>query len=420
MEARISKFVINGGKLLKGAIDISGAKNAAMKMIAASILTQEEVRLENVPKILDVIKLAEILQKMGAKIEFQNHTLKIDTTNLRSEEPDPELVGAMRASVVLIGPLLARFGKVNFSHPGGDKIGSRPIDRHIQAFRDLGVEVTEDNHGYTFRQGRGTGTKTRFDKITWTGTENLLLFAAGRNQTTTIDNIALEPEVFNLIDLLEKMGAKIQATGRTAVITGSSQLSGATAKCIGDRLEAATFAIMAAIAGEGITLNHIEPAHLEALWEKFREIGIKFEKKDDSVYIERPSKLRPTTISTAEYPGFITDSQPPMGLLLTQAEGESYIRENIFENRLGYLKELQKMGARIEILDNHQAKIFGPTKLAGADLQSLDLRAGATLLIAGLIANGQTSIEGAENIDRGYENIEERLSILGADIKRVA
>ncbi len=375
--------------------------------------------MENVPQILDVGKLTEILVKMGAEISRQNHTLKINTANLRPENPNPDLVAAIRASVVLIGPLLARFGELHFTHPGGDKIGSRPIDRHVKAFRELGVEVTESDNGYSFKIDKPLNSKTRFDKITWTGTENLLIFTSGLSQTTTIENIALEPEVFNLIDMLRKMGAKIEVIGRTATVTGSKELQGTTCECIPDRLEAATFAVLAAAAGDGVEITNCPADYLGALWKKFAEMGIAFEKKENSVYINKPSKISASDISTSEYPGFVTDTQPPMGLLLTQAEGESRIRENIFENRLGYLKELQKMGANIEILSNHEAKIFGPTKLHGAEIASLDIRSGATLLIAGLIAAGQTIINEAENIDRGYEKIEERLRSLGANITRV-
>jgi UDP-N-acetylglucosamine 1-carboxyvinyltransferase len=416
----ISKFVIVGGQKLSGQINVNGAKNAAMKMLAASVLTKSEVVLQNVPQILDVDKLSAILTKMGAEIIRDNHTLRINNAHLRAESPDPTLVASIRASVVLIGPLLARFKKLDFTHPGGDKIGSRPIDRHLKAFRDLGVEVSESKKEYHFNLPEKLNTKTRFEEITWTGTENLLIFAAGLEQTTTIENIALEPEVFNLIEFLEKMGAKITVKDRMAIVTGRAELSGAKIECISDRLEAATFAVLAAAAGEGIEIKNCPVEFLDALWEKFSIMGIPFEKKQNSVYIKEPSKIAAVNISTSEYPGFVTDTQPPMGLLLTQAEGESFIQENIFENRLGYLKELQKMGAKIEILNNHEAKIFGPAKLHGAEIDSLDIRAGATLLVAGLIADGETIINEAENIDRGYEKIEERLRLLGAKISRTS
>lgn len=416
----ISKFRIVGGKDLKGEIEVNGAKNAAMKMIAACCLTPGLFTLENIPEILDVQKEIKILEHIGAKIERTDHRLSVDTTNLQNKPLPRDLIKELRASIVLIGPLLVRFGEVVIPHPGGCMIGARPIDRHIKAFRDLGVEVTESADSYTFKRGSILGTTTAFEKITWTGTENIILFASGLPQVTTIENIALEPEVFNLIELLEKMGAKFEVKGRTAKVTGTANLTAANHTCMSDRLEAATFAIMAAAIGNGIKITNCPCNHLDALLEKFEVMGIQFAKEEKSLYIKKPGKITATDISTAEYPGFVTDTQPPMGLLLTQAEGKSTIRENLFESRLGYLKELKKMGADIEFIDDHEAKISGPTKLHGAHLQSLDLRAGATLLIAGLAAVGETIIEGAENIDRGYEKIEDRLKAIGADIERIA
>ena len=412
------KFLITGGRKLKGKIEVYGAKNAAMKMIAATLLTGGEFKIENVPDILDIAKEIQILERLGAKITRDGHQLNIDTREVRNEPLDCSLVKSLRASVVLVGSMLIRFGEVTLPHPGGCMIGARPIDRHIKAFRDLGVTVRENEEGYKFTKQETHSNKVKFEEITWTGTENILIFASGLKQTTTIENIALEPEVFNLIEMLNSMGAKISVDGRTAKVTGTDKLHATNATCIPDRLEAATFIIMAAAVGEGIEITNCRADHLEALWQKFSEMGIKFEKRFNSVYIEEPDKIKAVNLETAEYPGFITDAQPPMGLLCTQAEGTSTIKENIFENRLEYLKQLQKMGAEIEIVDSRVAKITGPTKLKAGELQSLDLRAGATLIIGGLLATGQTILDGAENIDRGYEKIEERLSQIGAEIKR--
>ena len=417
--------MIGGGKRLKGEIKVFGAKNAAMKMMAASILFEEPVILDNVPEILDITKLSAILTKMGAKIERKGHQLSIDTSKLANIDPDPFLVGTFRASVVLIGPLLARFGQVRIAHPGGDKIGRRPIDRHLKAFGDLGIKVAETNDSYLFQKTDYLNTKVHFEKISVTATENILIFACGQQETISIDNAAIEPEVIDLCNFLQKGGAKISISGRQISVSGG-KLKKVRHQVIPDRIEAGTFAVLAAATASSLKITDLIPEHLGAFLNKLREIGVQFEIGDNFLYIRKPLEnkistyLRASKISTAEYPGLPTDLQPPLGLLLTQAVGESLIQENIFENRLGYLKELQKMGAKIKVINNHLAKITGPAKLHGADISSLDIRTGATLIIAGLIASDKTQIAHAENIDRGYERIEERLQKLGADIKRIS
>ena len=388
-----------------------------MKMIAASILIGDRVELENVPDISDIQALSTILIKMGAQIERDQHRLTLDTSQLKAIEPEASLVRSIRASVVLIGPLLARFGQVSLSHPGGDKIGRRPIDRHIKAFRQLGVKVEEIQDGYLFQKGKLTKNRVVFERISVTATENILLFAAGQTQKITIENAAIEPEIMDLIEFLKKAGAKIQVTGRKMTISGG-QLRGVNHRVIPDRIEAGTFAVLAAASQSPLKISAINPEHLQPFCEKLAEIGVQFEIGRDFLYIKSSSVLKPVTIKTAEYPGFSTDWQPPMSLLLTQANGKSRIYENIFENRLGHLEELKKMGARVKIRHRHEAEIWGPTKLHCAQIASLDIRSGATLIIAGLIAQGQTIINQAENIDRGYEKIEERLQKLGADIRR--
>jgi len=416
----MSKFIIEGKRPLAGEIPVYGAKNAAIKMIAASTLISGLTILENVPDILDIQKILVILEKMGAKFKRINHRLEIDTRTLKSGNPDPVLVAAIRASIVLVGPLLARFGKINIPHPGGCTIGSRPIDLHIKAFRDLGVEVTEDKNLYTFRTTDQTPRQTVFPKISVTATENILLFASAQEEIITIKNAAIEPEVLDLITFLKRAGAKIAVQDRTIRIEGTKNLKEVKHRVIPDRIEAGTFAILAAATKNSLKITQMEPEHLDALLEKFSQMGIVFEKGKDFLYIKAPEHFSAINLTTAEYPGFPTDLQPPMGLLLTQACGQNRIRENLFEHRLGYLKELQKMGAKVRFLNSQEAEISGPTPLAGAKLESLDLRAGATLLIAGLSAQGKTTIEHAENIDRGYEKIEERLRVVGASIKRVS
>ena len=375
--------------------------------------------LHNVPDITDIEKLALILKKMGAKITRDSHTLEIDTTNLKAEDPDPDLVRSIRASIILVGPLLARFGKVKIPHPGGCVIGSRPIDLHLKAFRDLGAEVKESPDTYEFKINRVSANKVDFAKISVGATENIIMFASFFSRTIILNNCAIEPGIIDLIGFLNRAGAIIKVNDRTIEINGSDELQPVEYTVIPDRIEAGTFAILAATTQSTLEINHVNVSHITALLEKFKEIGVKFEIGQDKLYIRKSTRLKATSIRTAVYPGFATDLQSPMGVLLTQAEGKSRIQENIFENRLGYLEELKKMGARINILNKHEAEIIGPTELKGAKIESLDLRAGATLIIAGLTGNGITEIHAAETIDRGYEKIEERLAKVGAKITRV-
>jgi len=386
--------------------------------MAASILTGKAI-LHNVPDIIDIGKLALILKKMGAEILRDEHTLKINTQNLSGVNPDPDLVRSIRASIILVGPLLARFGKVKIPHPGGCVIGARPIDLHIKAFRDLGVSVVEAPDIYEFRIDKIKKSEIAFDKISVGATENLLMFASRHPNKISLNNCAIEPGIIDLIGFLNQAGAKIKVNNRLISIIGSDKLKPVEYTVIPDRIEAGTFAILAATTGSELEINRVDPTHLDALLSKFNEIGVQFEISQDKLYIKRSPELKAATIATAVYPGFPTDLQSPMGVLLTQAIGKSKIKENIFENRLGYLEKLKKMGAKINIINNQEAEILGPTELSGAKIESLDLRAGATLIIAGLIAKGKTEIAEAETIDRGYEKIEERLAKIGAKIQRV-
>ena len=415
----MAKFEILGNNQLSGTLAVLGAKNAAMKMIAASILINGKVILTNVPDILDIENLCQILKGLGAKISRDAHQLEIETNNLTNVNPDTGLVGKIRASVVLVGPLLARFGRVEISHPGGDKIGSRPINLHLQAFRDIGVEVTEEPNHYLFKKKGPIGNEVFFRKISVTATENILLFACSQDHEIVINNAAIEPEIIDLCEFLRKAGVNIEIDGRRISIRGKNYLDGLSHQVIPDRIEAGTFIVLAAASGSQLKITHLNPKHLFAFLNKLKEIGVKFDVGRDFIYIKDSSALNAAEIVTAEYPGFSTDWQPPIGLLLTQANGKSHIQENIFENRLGYLRELQAMGAKVKLINNSQAEIVGPAELQGATIKSLDIRAGATLLIAGLIAQGKTIINQAEYIDRGYEKIEERLFKIGAKILRV-
>lgn len=418
----MSKFIITPTTNLSGEICVLGAKNAAIKMIAASCLFDGETILENVPDIIDIQKIIQILEKLGLKFVRRGHRLQINTTKLHSDNLDSGLVGAIRSSVVLVGPLLNRFGVVKLPHPGGCNIGSRPIDLHIMAFEKLGVVVTENNRYYTFKYEPDVHlqpVEINFPKISVTATENVLLFASREERTITINNAAIEPEVIDLINFLKKAGVKISVNDRQIKITGNKNLKNVTYNVIPDRIEAGTYAILAVTTKSELKISNIIPEHLKSLLEIFSKMNIEFEIAKDTLYIKKSDKIRACDIKTAEYPGFPTDLQPPMGVLLTQAQGKSMITENIFNNRLDYLNQLNKMGANTNILTPNNAEIIGPTPLSGAKIESLDLRAGATLLIAALTANSPSEIKHAENIDRGYEKIEERLANIGAKIKRV-
>lgn len=420
----MAKFIIEGQQKLAGSLEVYGAKNAAIKMIAAALLVNGVTTLDNVPNILDIQKIINILDKLGVKFSREDHTLKIDTHELKFSDPDPNLVGAIRASIVLVGPMLSRFGRLKIPHPGGCTIGSRPIDLHIKALKSLGVDVKEKNGFYEFTyqpDDIAQVAKTiSFEKISVTATENILLFASLQEREIIIENAAIEPEVLDLVAFLKKAGVEISLANRTIKIRGKKTLKAVRHRVIPDRIEAGTFAILAAATKNDLRIINLNPNHLESLLNNFHLMGIEFEKGKDFLYIKKPREISAIDIATAEYPGFPTDLHPPMGVLFTQAKGKSHIQENIFEHRLDYLKELQIMGAQIKILNSRQAEIIGPTPLMGAKIESLDLRAGATLLIAGLIANGTTEIKHAENIDRGYEKIEERLRKIGAKIKRVS
>lgn len=415
----MAKFIIDGQNPISGEIVVLGAKNAAIKMMAASILINGDVILNNVPDILDIEKLSSILSKMGAKIIREGHRLKINCQNISNANPDDNLVSSIRASVVLVGPILAKYGKARIIHPGGDKIGKRPIDRHIKAFQDLGIKVTEKENYYEFEKTNILNNKVRFDKISVTGTENILLFASFQKQSIIIENAAIEPEIIDLIEFLKKAGVQINFSDRQITVTGKKDLIGLTHTVIPDRIEAGTFMVLAAASKSNLKILNIVPEHLKEFLDKLTEIGVKFDIGRDFIYIEESRDLQAVDISTAEYPGLATDLQPPLGVLLTQATGTSHIKENIFENRLAYLNELKLMGANVKIINNQTAEISGPSNLVGKNIQSLDIRAGVTLIIAGLISSGQTVIYEAENIDRGYEKIEKRLINLGAKIKRV-
>jgi UDP-N-acetylglucosamine 1-carboxyvinyltransferase len=419
----MDKFVIRGGNPLLGTVRVGGAKNAALPCIAAALLTEEPVILENIPQVRDIETTRRLLTAMGAEVELgygrAHHRTTISCKNLALPEASYELVKTMRASTLVLGPLVARCGRARVSLPGGCAIGARPIDLHIKGLERLGAKITQE-HGYIeARSERLKGTEIVFDKITVTGTEDLLMAATIAEGETLLRNCAREPEVADLAALLNKMGARIEGAGTATIrVKGVDKLYGAKHQIIADRIEAATFIIAGALTGGDINVTECEPQHLEALLEKLSEAGVKTSRKADSVRVMGDNPLKSADIATEEYPGFPTDVQAQYMALATQAEGTSMVTENIFENRFMHAQELVRMGANIKI-EGHRAVVHGKTQLSGAAVLASDLRASASLLLAALVADGETIIDRVYHIDRGYENIEEKLRGVGAEIKRI-
>ncbi|HEX2766854.1 MAG TPA: UDP-N-acetylglucosamine 1-carboxyvinyltransferase [Candidatus Limnocylindria bacterium] len=426
----MEKFVISGGVPLNGEVRIAGAKNAVLKEMAAAVLTDEPVVLRNVPRISDVAILREVMSDIGFELDGSNGEGNGHSLRIRAREaPWPfvplEAARKMRASFILLGPMLARFGRVILPNPGGDRIGRRPVDFHVAAMEALGATVVYRN-GYYYASAPSDGLRggsIRFPDVTVMGTENALLAAVMARGSTTIDNAALEPEVDDLIAMLCSMGARVErGAGRRIEVEGVDRLGGTEHTVIGDRLEAETFAIAAAVTGGTVHLSGVNPAHLGAFLEAASQVGVEHEADADGAGLRIGAGSRPfraCDVETAPYPGFATDFQAPFSVLLTQAEGVSTIHETVFEDRLDYTRELVRMGANIELLDERRAKITGPTPLHGAEVGIADLRAGATLILAGLVAQGTTVVSGVEHVDRGYELIEAKLVALGARISRI-
>ena len=419
----MDKFVIRGGKPLLGTIQVSGAKNAALPAMAAALLTEEPVILEGIPQVRDIETTRKLLAAMGAEVELgygrAQHRTTICCRNLASPEASYELVKTMRASTLVLGPLVARCGRARVSLPGGCAIGARPIDLHIKGLERLGATIRQE-HGYVEASAkRLKGAEIVFDKITVTGTEDLLMAAALAEGETVMQNCAREPEVADLADLLNKMGARIEGGGTSTIrIKGVARLKGAKHRIIPDRIEAATFIIAAALTGGDLNISGCEPAHLGALLEKLEATGVKTKPGKQSVRVMGDNPLKAADMVTEEYPGFPTDVQAQYMALATQAEGTSIITENIFENRFMHAQELLRMGANIKI-EGSRAIVRGKTPLSGAAVQASDLRASASLVLAALVAEGETIIDRVYHIDRGYENIEEKLRGVGAQIRRI-
>ena len=419
----MDKFVIRGGNPLLGTVRISGAKNAALPAMAAALLTEEPVVLENIPQVRDIETTRKLLTSMGAEVELgygkAQHRTTICCRNLVSPEASYELVKTMRASTLVLGPLVTRCGKGRVSLPGGCAIGARPIDLHIKGLERLGANINQA-HGYVEASAeRLKGAEIVFDKITVTGTEDLLMAATLAEGETLLQNCAREPEVADLADLLNKMGAKIEGAGTPTIrVRGVEKLHGAKHRIIPDRIEAATFIIAAALTDGDLNVSGCDPGHLGALIQKLNEVGIKTRHTPDSVRVEGNGALRAADVITEEYPGFPTDMQAQYMALATQADGTSIITENIFENRFMHAQEMVRMGANIKI-EGSRAVVRGKSQLSGAAVLASDLRASASLVLAALVAEGETIIDRVYHIDRGYEHIEEKLRGVGAQIRRI-
>jgi UDP-N-acetylglucosamine 1-carboxyvinyltransferase len=416
----MDRFLIQGGVPLKGSIPVSGAKNAALPTLAAALLTAEPVTLHRIPPVRDIGTMIDLIRHTGADVQVDGDTVRIEAKNVDKPEAPYEVVKTMRASSLVLGPLVARCGRARVSLPGGCAIGARPINLHVTALEHLGAEIRQE-HGYieAVAQNGLRGATVQFDRITVTGTEDVLMAAVLAKGETIIENAAREPEVADLAALLIKMGAKIEGAGTSTIrVQGVEKLGGAEHTIIADRIEAGTFLIAGAITRGDLAVTGCVPEHLRALILKMQQAGVEVtETAPDTLHVRVPGRLKNTDISTEEHPGFATDLQAQFMALMTQAEGISFITEKIFENRFMHVLELARMGANIRI-EGRQAIVAGAGRLSSAQVQASDLRASASLVLAALAADGETIIDRVYHIDRGYEKIEEKLARAGARIKR--
>ena len=416
------KFIIKGNKPLSGTVQMSGYKNSAGAILAATILCDTPCTIDNLPLVTDILNLIKVLEKMGARVEWlEKHKIKIDTSNINPSNIPFDIFEKMRVSVLLIGPLLSKFKKFQVPHPGGDKIGLRPIVSHLDAFEKLGVKITETNNVYTVEAPeKEEDRKIALKEFSVTATENIILLAARMQTTTKIEIAACEPQIEDLANFLRKAGVEIQGDGtHTIIIKGKKELPGVDFSICYDPTEAGTFLIAFAITqGEGI-IENVNPNHLTLFLEKMKDMGVNFITHENSIEVKKSENLKATKIQILPYPGFPTDLQPQTSVLLTQATGKSLVHDPLYEDRFLHLRELRKMGADIEITDPHRALIFGKTKLVGNKINASDIRAGAALILASLIADGSSQIKNVYQIDRGYENFDEKLRSLGAEIERV-
>ena len=416
----MDQLLIRGGRRLEGEVVISGAKNAALPQLCAALLTPEPVRLENVPRLQDVTTILKLLHHMGVAARFDGpDTVTVTADQVGEPEAPYDLVKTMRASIMALGPLLARFGRARVSLPGGCGIGSRPVDQHIKGLQAMGADISVE-HGYIIATARRLhGARITTDMVTVTGTENLLMAATLAEGETVLENAAQEPEVADLAELLIGMGAKIEGHGSGRIrIEGVASLGGATHRVLPDRIETGTFLCAVAAAGGDVVLRRADAAHLGAVIDKLREAGIAIEVGDGWIRIRSRGRPRAVSFRTSEYPAFPTDMQAQFMALNCIAEGAAAVTETIFENRFMHVNELVRLGAKIEV-DGHTAVVHGAERLSGATVMATDLRASASLVIGGLVAQGVTCVDRIYHLDRGYDRIEVKLRGIGADIERV-
>ena len=420
----MDKLLIRGGNRLNGEVRISGAKNAALPELCAALLSAEPVTLRNIPRLQDVATMLKLIRNMGSTAEFSpDGTVVIDSSQLHFPEAPYEMVKTMRAAVLALGPLLARFGEATVSLPGGCAIGARPVDQHIKGLQKMGAEIVIE-HGYMIAKlpkgwTRLKGASITTDMVTVTGTENFMMAAALADGETILENPAMEPEITDLGEMLNAMGAKIEGHGTGRIrIEGVEKLHGATHKVVADRIEAGTFLCAVAATGGDVVLRHGRADHLDAVIDKLREAGAKVTAVDGGIHIQSQGRLVGQSFRTTEYPGFPTDMQAQFMALNAISEGPSKVTETIFENRFMHVNELVRLGARIQV-EGKFAVIEGAEKLSGATVMATDLRASASLVIAGLVADGETLIDRIYHLDRGYDQMEAKLRAIGADIERI-
>ena len=411
-------YIIKGGKRLEGEVDVSGSKNATLPILAATILSGKMTKLYNVPNIEDVKITIKILEHLGCRIRREKNKLIINSKNIKRKNIPEELMRKLRSSVVLVGAILARFKEARFSYPGGCDIGARPIDLHLAAFKKLGIKI-EENAGFIgCKYDTIKSNVLHLDFPSVGATENIILASVFADGEITITNSAMEPEIVDLCNMLNKMGAKIKGAGTNEIkIIGVNSLSDVSYTIMPDRIEAGTLLVAGAITGGKIKLNKVYPEHIIPILHKLEECGCKIKTEKRTVYLDAPKKIKGTTIKTMPYPGFPTDMQPIFTIFLMIANGISIVQENIFENRFKYVQELKRMGVKAE-LQNNTLIITGTKKLHGAKMEATDLRGGAAMILAGLVAKGKTQITNLEYVLRGYENLDEKLISLGANIIR--
>jgi UDP-N-acetylglucosamine 1-carboxyvinyltransferase len=415
----VDKLVIKGGKKLSGDVTVSGSKNAALPIFISSLLASGTHEIHNVPFLRDINTTIKVMETLGAKVEGNGNIVKIDTSGINNHEATYELVKTMRASVLVLGPLLARLGRARVSLPGGCAIGARPINLHLKGLEAMGAEIHLE-HGYVEAKARRLkGARINFDTSTVGGTEHLMMAAATAKGETILENAAREPEIVDLAEVLNKMGARVEGAGTDTIrIMGVSELQPFTHSVMPDRIEAGTFMVAAAITGGDIKIHNMRLDHLDALVFKLQDAGVEISNKDNIVRVKGSRRIKSVNIKTRPYPGFPTDMQAQMMALMTVADGASVISENIFENRFMHVSELIRFGADI-VTEGNTATVKGVKKLSGAPVMATDLRASASLILAGLAADNTTEVSRIYHLDRGYESIEKKLVGLGADIKRV-